>query len=261
METELLEQESYSARTTEELSDIVERLKKTGRIKGVGFDVFDTILKSLYTYEQMTLFLSDKISTYLNSRGILVSSEDCFKQYCELRKTIKNNRIRLNVDIPAKQQECPEVLILEVFGELYRPNDPKKFTDRILYEWIQFDLQNIKSIEGMPEIIAESVNFFGKEHVGIYTNNSYKKSHLLSLLRATGYLENHMIDVENVCTSSEFGLKKYGVGLRKPNMLVFKDFSEQLGLRTNEMAFIGDGENDVLFATGSGGVGIRFLNY
>lgn len=253
-------QESYSVQTTEELLNLVIGLQKLGRIKGVGFDVFDTILKSLYTDEQMTLLLSRKISTYLNSHSILVSNEDSFEQYNKIKKDIKNNRVQLNIEIPVKQQECPETVVIEAFGKIHQLGDIKKFTDQILSDWVQFDLQNVELIESMPKVISEMVRLFGKKHVGIYTNNSYEEDHLISILQTTGYLGDQMIDVENVCTSSKFGLQKYGVGLRKPNILAFNDFSAQLGLDPKDVAFIGDGENDVLFAMSSGGVGIRLCS-
>lgn len=254
------EQESYSVQTIEELSCLIDELHTTGRVKGVGFDVFGTALTSLYTRLQQTEFLSRKIYSYLESQSdIRISANDCFRQYNELRETIKNGRVQLNPDIPTKQQELPESQVLEIFGEQHGLRDIKKFVDYVQDRWLQFDLQSTQPIHGVPSIVTKSVELFSREHVGIYTNNSCSKHHLLSLLEANGYLENDKVSRENVCISSEFGLEKYGYGLRKPNMLAFKDFSAQLGLKVDEIAFVGDGGNDVLFATGSDGVGIRLF--
>jgi len=255
------EQESYIIQTVEELSGLIGKLHNTGRVKGIGFDVFGTALTSLYTRLQQTEFLSKKIYDYLKSQGgIRTSADDCLRQYNKLRESIKNSRVQSDVDIPTKQQELPESHVLKAFGEQHGLIDVKGFVGYVQDEWLQFDLQNTQPIQDMLSIIFKSVGLFGRDHVGFYTNNSCSGRHLRSLLRANGYLETYMINSENVCISSEFGLEKYGCGLRKPNKLAFRSFSARLGLKPEEVAFIGDGGNDVLFAAGSGGVGIRLQN-
>jgi FMN phosphatase YigB (HAD superfamily) len=254
------EQVSYTVQTVEALSGLIDELHNTGRVKGVGFDVFGTALISLYTRLQQTDFLSRKIYDYLKSQSdTQITVGDCLRQYNELRESIKDRRMQLDVDIPAKQQELPESQVLEAFGEQYSLNDVKGFIDYVQNQWLRFDLQNTQPIDGVPNVIEKSVELFGRERVGFYTNNSCSKHHLLSLLQANGYLGGNNVSGENVCISSEFGFEKYGYGLRKPNILAFRDFSAQLELDPKDVAFIGDGGNDVLFATGSNGVGIRLF--
>lgn len=254
------DQESYTVQTAEELSGLIDELHNTGCVKGVGFDVFGTALTSLYTRLQQTDFLSRKIYDYLKSQGdTSITVDDCLGQYNELRESIKNGRVQSDADIPTKQQELPESQVLKAFGERRSLKNVNGFVEYVQNQWLQFDLQNTQPIPGMLDIVTKSVVVFGKAHVGFYTNNSCSKHHLQSLLQGNGYLSDTRVSSENVCISSEFGLKKYGYGLRKPNVLAFKDFSTQLGLEPNDVAFIGDGGNDVLFATGSGGVGIKLF--
>lgn len=254
------EQESYSVQTVEELSGLIDELHNTGRVKGVGFDVFGTALTSLYTRSQQTEFLSEKIYDYLKSQaGMQITKEDCLIHYTELREAIKNGRTQVNTDISTKQQELPESQVLSAIGNRYKLSNIKGFVDYVQDEWLRFDLLNTQSIQGIPDVVSKVVGLFGRDHVGFYTNNSCSKHHLSSLLQANGYLEMDMVNNENVCISSDFGLEKYGYGLRKPNTLAFKDFSLQLGLDPKDVAFIGDGGNDVLFATSSNGVGIRLF--
>jgi len=252
------EQESYTVQTAEELSGLIDELHDTCRVKGIGFDVFGTTLTSLYTRLQQTNFLSRIIYDYLKSQSdTQITIDDCHRQYNELRENIKDDHVQSDVDIPTKQQELPESQVLEAFGELHGLKNVEEFIDYVQNQWLQFDLQNTQPIPGMLDLVTKSVWAFGKIHVGFYTNNSCTKHHLQSLLLANGYLERQTVNSANVCISSEFGLKKYGYGLRKPNALAFRDFSTQLGLTPKDVAFIGDGQNDVLFATNCGGVGVR----
>lgn len=252
------EQESYTVQTVEKLSDLIDELYTTGRVKGIGFDVFGTALTSLYTRPQQTDFLSRNIYDYLKYQGdTLITVDDCLRQYNELRESIKNSRVQSDIDIPIKQQELPESQVLEAFGKRHSLKDINGFVDYVQNQWLKFDLQNTRAITGMLDVVSKSVGIFGKAHVGFYTNNSCSKYHLQSLLQANDYLSDNRISSKNVYISSEFGLQKYGVGLRKPNTQAFKDFSVQLELEPKDIVFIGDGENDILFATNSGGVGIR----
>lgn len=251
------ETESYSIQTIDELSKIINSLSSTGRIKGVGFDMFGTVISSLYSRSEQTDFLSKQVSEFLlKELGEKISTDESLKVYSDTRELVKNGRIEIS-NIPVKQQECPEDEVLMHIEKRYSLKDAEKFNQYVNEKWLKFDLQHARPITGMPEIVSKSNQIFGNKHVGLFSNNSCNKDHILTLLKSNGYTDKSMFDSRNIHVSSEFGLKKYGVGIRKPNQLAFKDFASQMSLLPTEIAFIGDGGNDVLFATDSGGVGIR----
>lgn len=251
------ETESYSIQTIEELSKTLDSLSSTGRIKGVGFDVFGTLISSLYSRSEQTDFLSKHVSEFLLKKfGEKINVDKSLKVYSDTRELIKSGRIEIN-NIPVKQQECPEGEVLRHIAKKYSLKEPKKLNQYINEKWLKFDLQNARPVTGMTEIVSKSIQIFGSKHVGLFSNNSCNKYHILTLLNNNGYTDRSTFDSRNINVSSEFGLKKYGVGIRKPNQLAFKDFASKMSLLPTEIAFIGDGGNDVLFATDSGGVGIR----
>lgn len=232
-------------------------LKHTQRIKGVGFDVFDTLLKSLYTDTQMVEILSVIISDYLVDCGAPIPQEAIFNEYLELRKKLRNDSSRSRSDIPIKEQETPERVIVESFGLDHNVGNNEKFFDFVQKKWIDYDLRNIRLVPGMIRVVSESIKLFGRKHVGIYTNHSYEESHVLSILSSSGVVGPQMIDPECVFSSTTSGLVEYNVGLRKPSPLAFTLLSDKLGVLPSELAFVGDGKNDYLFAERSAGVGIR----
>jgi hypothetical protein len=148
-------------------------------------------------------------------------------------------------------------VVVESFGANYNVGNNTTFCNFVQERWIDYDLHNIRPVRGILRVVSESVKIFGREHVGIYTNHSYEESHILSILSSSGIVGFQMIDPECVFSSTSSGLAEYGVGLRKPNPLAFTLLSDKLHLLPSELAFVGDGKNDYLFAERSAGVGIR----
>ena len=236
----------------------LQSLQHAQRINGVGFDVFDTLLKSLYTDTQMVEILSVIISDYLMERGASVPRDVIFNEYLELRKKLRNDSSKLRSDIPIKEQETLERVVVESFGLNYNVGNNKRFFDFVQERWMDYDLHNITPVPGMTRVVSESIKLFGRKHVGIYTNHSYDRAHVLSILSSSGIVGPQMIDPKNVFSSINSGLVEYSVCLRKPNPLAFTLLSNKLDVLPNELAFVGDGKNDYLFAERSAGVGIRF---
>lgn len=214
-------QESHSIESLEQLMPLVEGLHKTGRIKAIGFDVFGTVLTSLYTRSGLTEYLSKKIADFLQDRMGIIDHVECLKHYQEARDEIKTVRRRANLNISAKEIECSESEVLTAVGDFYEVGDIKGFVAHIQNVWLEYDLQNTQPIAGMPDIINRSVKIFGQGRVGLYTNNSCNISHVVTLLERNGYFDSDMLDPSKVFVSSE-------TGIRKPNALMFKEFSENL---------------------------------
>lgn len=111
----------------------------------------------------------------------------------------------------------------------------------------------------MQHIIADSLATFGMNHVALYSNHSCQPSHLIALLEHHVFIEENMLNEENILLSSHFGLDKYGIGLRKPSAIAFNELSKLMDLSSKKIAFVGDNQKDVDFAINAGGIGIRLL--
>ncbi len=255
------ESRMFSVQSPTELQKLLTSLQGIGNIKGVGFDVFGTVTTSLYSRREQSLLLAQIVADYYRGQtGKQLSTEQCFTYYNSCRDNIRNSRKFLNisnVEISQKQQECPEAEVIAAIGQIFELNNIPDLIAHVEEEWLQFDLENTHPIQGMFDVVGKTIEMYGREHVGLYSNNSCSSKHLISLLEHCGYLGKDMIDHMNVLISNEFGIQEYGIGLRKPNSLAFNGFARRLGLEPGKIAFAGDGGNDVLFALDSGGVGIR----
>jgi len=243
--------ESYTVHTTEDLLHLTEELHKSGRVKGVGYDVFGTLLTSLYTRTEQSAFLAKQLAIYLRQNSLgSITDEEATTQYERVREEAKLAIRHRKNDIPPKEVECPETEVLSKIGELYKVSKIGHLVRFVQDEWLKYDLANTKPVVGMVDVVKASIEVFGQRNVGIFTNNSCSKEHLEALLYGNGFVGNCMLIQKNVFVSSE-------TGLRKPNMDMFTNFSNQLSTDPLKMMFVGDGNNDVLFATNSCGVGIR----
>ncbi len=258
------EERSFLVKTPTELFSLLDSLKKQGMAKGVGYDVFGTVVTSLYSRQEQNVLLAHSVAEYYErEKGKRLSEEEIGVCYTRKRDAIKNSRnpvIILGEEVTQKQQECSEAEVITAVGRELGIRDIPSLISYVEQEWLQFDLVNTRPVVGMVELLAKSIALFGQEHVGLYSNNSCSSNHILSLLERCGYLGNGLINARNVMVSSEFGLKEYGIGIRKPNPLAFGGFSLRLGLLPSEIAFAGDGGNDVLFATNSGSNGIKLIS-
>ncbi len=254
------ENRSFSVDAPAMLDKLLTELSQLGQIKGIGFDVFGTILNGSLNRFDLSAFLSNCVATYYKFKtGKTFSEEEALSLYLECRESLKDNRSPLLIgedNIPAKEQEIQEIVVLEAIAKLLQLDSPDDLISNVQSQWLLSDLQHTKAIDGMLDLVKKSVILFGRDRVSVFSNHSFSREHLLALLRKNQYLSESMLSEKNVFLSSDFGIKKFGVGLRKPNQLAFREFSAQMLLKPQEVAFIGDSKHDSIFATNSGGVGI-----
>lgn len=243
--------EFYCVKSTEQLLSLIEHLREVSRIDAIGFDVFGTLLTSLYTKNEQSNFISEQIFSFLQQRlSQSVDLTEVTANYRTIRNHVKSAIQKERLDIPAKEVECPETKVISAVGEFYGVNNVSNLIKFVQDTWLSYDAENTRSVSGMVKVVSKSVEIFGQDKVGIYTNNSCTKKHLTYLLNKNGYVRNGMLSQAKVFVSSE-------TGLRKPNSLMFINFSNQLSTIPRRVAFVGDGDNDVLFATNLQGIGIK----
>ena len=254
------ENRSFTVESAEKLGKLLTELFQKGQVEGVGFDVFGTIINGSLNRSDLSALLSGKIADYYRSKtGKLMTDAECFGIYFEQREILKSKRNQIltkNGFLSAKDQECPEVLVFQEMAKLLELNESTDFISAIQAAWLDFDLQNTKPIFEMLDLVAQAISLFGKDHVGVYSNHSFTKMHLIAVLERSGYFGSSMLSSKNVFLSSEFGVREYGVGLRKPSVIAFNELSKQLLLSSAKLAFVGDNKNDSLFAVNAGGIGI-----
>lgn len=254
------ENRSFSVDTPAMLSRLLTELSQLGQIKGIGFDVFGTIINGSLNRSDLSVFLSSCVASYYRLKtGKNFSDEESLDIYLKCREFLKNNRSPLLVEennIEAKEQEIQEVAVFKAVAKLLHFDDPNDFILNIQKQWLMFDLQNTRNIDGMLDLVKKSISLFGRNHVSVFSNHSFSREHLLTLLQEREYLSASMLDEKNIFISSEFGIDKYGVGLRKPSELAFKELSAHMFLKPQELAFVGDSKHDSTFAISAGGLGI-----
>lgn len=254
------ENRSFSVDAPAMLNKLLTELSQLGQIKGIGFDVFGTIINGSLNRSDLSAFLSNCVATYYKLKtGKTFSEEESLKLYLECRESLKDRRSPLLIgedNIQAKEQEIQEIAVLEAIAKLLQLDNPNDFISNVQSQWLLLDLQRTKAVDGMLDLVKKSIILFGRDRVSVFSNHSFNREHLLALLRQNEYLSESMLDEKNVFLSSDFGINKFGIGLRKPSQLAFRELATQMSLKPQEIAFIGDSQHDSIFATNSGGIGI-----
>ena len=167
------------------LTDFLQKAKTDGAARGVGFDVFGTLIEDV-TYDRKKR--KQALHNLWISKIQQWSPEITFD---ELVSTYNNARERIEDSAQKNRGEFAEFrddeLWLEILTKLNVAHPDRKVPDMLGVEF-EYEKQARQAVPEMVQAVKEAIALYGENSVGVFSNSRMPKEYVVELLKSHGFV-------------------------------------------------------------------------
>jgi FMN phosphatase YigB (HAD superfamily) len=228
----------YTTRTIIDFSELTPIVKdgfQQGVIQGVGFDLYETLVKRTVPRAERRRMLYELGADVFAEYGYSISPEE----YGAITRPV------WLADLAQKGQTHEEINYFETVSNMvravfvargagYTVGDLDAMTRKICANELQFELETTVADEGVLETLKQ----FQRVGIplGIYSNTPYMRTDMLYIIRQTRV--SQFIPAENMLFSSE-------TGIIKPSSKTIDLLAATMRVQKSNLAFVGNSLDDI----------------
>jgi phosphoglycolate phosphatase-like HAD superfamily hydrolase len=221
-----------------EIVAIIDQLQRHQIVRGVGFDLYETLVRRTIGNRERRNLLNQHAVAVLQTYGFTITAEDYYQHTAPIWAQAKRTKEASQKEVP--YQETLKSMVINICTRKQWPLSNELLTQLVeeLYTAeIQLEMETTIVEPETPKILE----YIQAQQLplGIYSNTPYKPSDMLSIMQQTGL--SAYFPSQQVLFSSE-------TGLMKPHRETMYLLARNLGIEPKNLVFVGNSFVDIAAA-------------